>query len=191
MKLSKPKNWNDIPAFSGELSENITPGGHYLQILAVKERSGSDWQALEVFFDCHSTDHQAGIVTAKYNYNKQFRPDSNWPGMGRKLVYLPQEDDPKSGRALKAFITALEASNSGFTFNFDAEVEPQLKNKTIGGVFREREYEFEGNAGMTVELAFWCDAEKVPDQKVPKPRMLDKTRTLPAPTASEDLPFDL
>lgn len=194
MIINKPTYWEEIP--TNDYAENLEPGGHYLQILSAEERQGQGangpWHGLLIFFDCHSTDYQAGAIKAKYEYNKGFRDDAPWPASGSKMIYLPQ-DKPESGRSLKAFIDALEASNAGFKYDWAKDFIAQIKGKIIGGVFRNEEFDYNGKTGFTPKLLYFINADDVPNAKKPEPKYLNEDSKVQAkgPEAQgEELPGD-
>lgn len=198
MILNKPEYWDNVPA--NDYVENIKPGGHYLQLLGAEECQGKGanglWQGLRLYFDCHVTDYQAGAIRKKYELSKSFDKDRKWPAVGSKIIYLPLKDDPKSGRNLKAFINALEASNDGFKYDWSKDFQQQIKDKTIGGVFRDEEYSFDGKSGFSPKLLYFISASAVPDAEKPEPKYFEhkEEKEKPEETATVDdtaLPFDL
>ena len=74
-------------------------------------------------------------------FQKQFdndtRDNKKWSNCANKYVSL--QENEACDRMLKAFITAVENSNTGFKFDWNKEVS-QLNGKFIGGLFGLEEY---------------------------------------------------
>lgn len=198
MIINKPKNYDELETATFR-DEPIEPGGHYMVILGAEHRQGQNangqWSGMNIKCDFHETDYQAGAIRADYERRKTYKNEGWWPPAGSKLVFLPNED-PASGRGIKAFIEALEASNAGFKYDWAKPFEEQIKGKTIGAVIREKEWEFDGNTGFFPELWYFCAADEVKDTKIPKPLYLDGNKPKEPAKAEPEvdksfLPFEM
>ena len=89
-------------------------------------------------------------------------------------------------------ITSVEASNTGFKFNFN---EQELVNKKVGLVFREEEFlGIDGQVHTAVKPFFAVSYDKAEESKVPAPKILSDQQYEAAFTSkiasdNDDLPF--
>lgn len=146
-------------------------GGHKGIIKKVEEYTStiSGNTSLKVEIDTASDDKQP------YYYQKQFDENTNsdkkWSTGGTKYVSL--KEDENCVRMLKAFITAVENSNNGFTFDWNKEVD-QLNGKRVGLIFGLEEYEDqEGNIKTATKINQFRSIDKVDNAKIPKVRTLN------------------
>lgn len=155
-----------------EETQKLPTGGYIIKI----------WDAEEVHYDWGdqlliSFDIAEGEF--KDFYGDQYRnsqlEDKKYKGVYR--IYLPKEDgsqqDEWTTRRLKTEMTAIEDSNPGFHWDWD---EKKLKEKKVGAVFFEKEYDFNGKRGFFTTLHSFRSVEKIKngDYKLPDPKMLDK-----------------
>ena len=74
---------------------------------------------------------------------------------------------------LKAFITSVENSNNGFTYNWDKDVD-QLKGKKVGLVFGLEEYtNNDGETKTITKLNQFRSIDKIDNIKIPKVKLID------------------
>ena len=96
-------------------------------------------------------------------------------------------------RVFRSSIWAIEQSNQGYVWNWD---EQTLKNKMVGIVVRERDWEKDGMTGTTTEIGALTSVQKVRDGKAPvlkKRELKNKPSSVPpgyVPVSDEPLPFD-
>lgn len=135
--MLEPKGYNKVQEF-GEY-EKLAPGGHVLRILKVEEttsRNGDDM--IKIYLDTDKTDKQPGFF--KKRYDSDTRANKKWGCIVNQLVI-----DTKTGlasRGLKTFHTCVEKSNSSsFKLIWGDKYAANFKNKLIGGLFRNEEYE--------------------------------------------------
>ena len=130
--MEKPQGFDEAQAF-GEF-ETLPAGGYKCMIKKVvceKTQAGKEFLKLAI-----------DILEGEFKdfFQKKFdndtREDRKWSGVWTVFTegYNPGTTNPK----FKGLITSVEASNSGFKFNFD---EQTLVNKKVGIVFREEEFE--------------------------------------------------
>lgn len=161
--MQKPNNYENTAA-AGEFTP-IELGGHYLVIKQVEEiQSKSGIPMIKISFDTADTDRQP------HYFADQFRadiwPDKKWPANG--VMYMTTEDANKNcTRNFKGFTTSAERSNPGFTIQWGDSFCACLKNKLIGGVFREELGVYNGRETHQHKLAWFCSNEKVADAAVP------------------------
>ena len=172
--------------------ETLPAGGYVCSILNAKVES-NDWGDTLVIAHDVCEGEYAGIF--KRDYDNNTMEDKKWRGTFR--LRLPKDDgseqDTWRKRSLSNFLWAIEQSNPGFTFDWD---EKKLKGKKIGLLYRNKEWEYNGNSGWTTESAGTESIENIRNGKfrVPKDKALPvREVTAPVFTEAEDdggeLPF--
>jgi hypothetical protein len=169
--LKKPANYDEI-----EVNLDFTPielGGHKGIIMGVEEYTSeiTGNTSLKVSVDTAKDDKQPSYFTEQYKNDT--RPDKKWSNSAIKYVSL--KDDENCVRMLKSFITAVENSNNGFTYNWNKDVD-QLKGKKVGLVFALEEYtNNDGDTKTIAKLNQFRSIDKVDNIKIPKVKLLDGT----------------
>ena len=168
--LKKPNNYDSIEVKEYDYTP-IELGGHKL-VIKIAEEYTSDYSgntSLKVTVDTASSDKQPNYFQAQFDNDT--RADKKWSNGATKYVSLKENEVCE--RMLKAFITAVENSNSGFTFDWKKEV-TQLNGKFIGGIFGLEEYENnEGNLKTATKLTQFRSVDKVDNAKIPKVKTLN------------------
>lgn len=170
--INRPRNWNDVQAFS---DRKKLPVGAYvcrIQQCAVQTVKGGS-QMLAVAFDI--TDGEwAGYYAQDFKSNTA--ADKKWKGVLR--LFLPKDDgsekDETTKSILKGFITAVEQSNAGFVWNWD---ERSLNGKTVGILFRNEQWQYNGKTGWTAKAFRAMSVDDVADGNytIPEDRPLANT----------------
>ena len=167
--LKKPENYESI-----ELREfDFVPlelGGHKGIIKKVEEYTSnySGNTSLRVAVDTDKNDKQPSYFQDQYN--KDTRPDKKWNNGAIKYVSL--KDDENCVRMLKAFITAVENSNTGFKYDWSKDI-VQLVGKKIGLVFGLEEYENDKKEIKTAtKLTQFRSVDKTDTVKIPKVKLI-------------------
>ena len=156
-------------------SENkkLPAGGYEIGILGAEEKT-YDWgSVLEVKFD---------ICEGEYKnfYTNQYKTstveDKKYKGVYR--INVPKDDDSDmdewTKRKFKRDIEAIEASNSGFHWDWD---EKKLKGKKVGAIFFEKEYEYNGTRGFFTACHSFKSVNDITSGNfvIPKPKLLKET----------------
>jgi hypothetical protein len=190
-KMRKPTGYDDAQTYSDGF-QKLPPGGYVVEIKnAVLGKYNDGGEYLRISFD---------ITEGEYRdfYTNQYKQSTFEPKeyKGRIRLSLPKEDGTeKDGwtlRSLKTNLTAIEESNNGYTWDWN---EKTLIGKTAGLLFRNKEYNYNGNHGFWTEPFRFIAAEKVRsgDFTRPKDKLLnEKAPTNPALTfqpLEEDPPF--
>lgn len=144
-----------IKQYTGYKPERIvasTPlpvGGYVLNIMkASVEFTKSGSQVLVINFDVAEGEN-AGWFTKVWKNDT--REDKKWKGTYR--LFIPtgdgSDDDKLTVRSFNNFVACLEESNPGYHWDWN---EAGIKNLKIGGIWRNREYDFDGRVGWTTEM---------------------------------------
>ena len=168
--LNKPNDYETAQAY-GEFKP-ITAGGHIMKIMSVEVvTSSTGKEMLKISLDTASDDTQPAFFADKYR--RDTRTEKKWGCVMYQLVY---DDQGTTNRGFKTFITSVEESNPGFTVAWGASFEACLKNKRVGAIFREEEYEkTDGSVGRSTKPFAFRSVETIKDGvEIPEPKLLDK-----------------
>ena len=154
--INRPNNWNQVQPI-GE-REKLAPGGYVIEIKKVEIKTGRNnpgYQYLDIWLDiCEG--EQTGF------YQKDWKAqdgDKRWRGHFRQGI--PAQDaapDDYTARNFRAMIDALEASNSGYQFDWN---EQSMVGKKAGALFRSEEWEYNGKHGWNTACMRLIDAERI------------------------------
>lgn len=175
--INRPNNWDNVQAFSDR--QKLPVGAYVCYIKQAVVQENSYGNQLCVLFDISAGEY-AGYYDDDFKRNQ--REDKKWKGVLR--LWLPKEDgsdkDKFTKSILKGFITAVEESNRGYTWNWD---ERTLVKKEIGVLFRNEEWEWNGKSGWTAKPFRAISVDSVADGNftVPRDKPL-KNKVEPAPT---------
>lgn len=167
--IRKPEKYDEV-----QVNEDFTPievGGHKGIIMGVEEYTSpvSGNTSLKVSVDTSKDDKQPEYFAEQYRNDT--RADKKWSNCAIKYVSLG--NDENQVKMLKGFITAVENSNAGFTYNWEKEVD-QLKGKKVGLVFGLEQYENQDGEIKTItKLNQFRSIDKIDNVKIPKVKMLD------------------
>lgn len=182
-------------------SRQLPVGAYICQIFKAEEKvytsPKGEWHKLEVSFDISEGEHKDFYAN---DYRAQSGEDKKWKGVIR--LNVPNDDgsemDAWNKRSFKTNMQAIEESNSGYHWDWN---EAQLKDKTVGIVFRSEEWEYNGKSGWrTAAFKFIPAADvKSGNFKIPDPKPLNGKAASQASTAADlsdfvevasaDLPF--
>lgn len=164
-------------------------GNYILKIMDAEEvefRNGGS--ALKVSFDIAEGEFKDFFAQ---NYRAQIGEDKRWKGT--LIMYVPKEDgseqDGWTANAFKGNIVAIEESNLGYHWDWN---EKGLKGKKVGGVFFEKEWEFDGKTGFATTCHSFksIDLVKSGTLKTPKPKLL-KNRPADINVKPDPADFDI
>lgn len=177
---------------SGSSREKLPAGGYVAKILDAKEVEYSWGSVLLISFDIAEGEHKDFF---KNDYGNQDVEDKKWRGTYRLRIPLDDgsERDGWTKRSFGNAIWAVENSNKGYHWDWD---ETSLKKKLIGVLYRNREWEMNGNTGWTTECCAFTSVEDVHQGtfKMPKDKPLKDKPASSAFTSVDDeddgeLPF--
>lgn len=172
--------------------EVIPAGGYVCKIMAAKVENYKFGDVLVLSFDITEGEYTGFF---KRDWDNNTNPERKWRGNLR--LNIPKGDgsemDGWTVRSFNNFAASLEDSNPGYTWDWD---ESKLKGKELGILFRNREYDFNGNHGWTTEASSVTDSSAIREGKfrIPKDKPLKDKPVSDAPTyaaaeAEDDLPF--
>lgn len=163
--MEMPNNYKETPA-AGEFAP-ISLGGHYLVIKQVEEMKNKNGAPMvKISFDTADNDSQPHYFSDQFR--NDIRPDKKWPFNG--AVYMNVNDrEGKCSRNFKGFVSSAEKSNPGFAVTWGDSFCNCLKNKLVGGVFREELGFYNGKETHQRKLAWFCANDRVADASIPNP----------------------
>ena len=147
-------NWNEVEAKGMEDFKNLPIGAYecIIKEAEVYKNQDNGKESFRVAID---------IATGEYKDYFQKRYDNNtnsnkkWDNNATRYLAFQGDNVPY----FKGFITCVENSNVGYTWNWD---ETTLKNKKICGVFQYEEYEKQdGNKAVKVRLSKFRSLDKM------------------------------
>lgn len=146
--IQKPKDWDTAQAYTGERQPMITPGGHIVRIIGMRQEvSRENKPMITVGFDIAEGSEFDGYYARLHENKKKFDANAKWQGVIRYMIYA--KDGESTNGFFKGFIGSLEESNPGYKWNWD---ERTVAGKMIGMEFREEEYfKQDGSIGTSVK----------------------------------------
>lgn len=188
------KDYDSTQAYGSQ--DKLPVGGYVLKILDAKIENTQYGEKLILSYDIAEGDYADFF---RRNYAAQQGEDKKWKGTYRLNVPTDDgsEQDGWSKRKFKTMTTSVEDSNAGYHWDWN---EAGLKGKLVGGVFNEKEYNFNGFQGFFTNLHHLCNVEQIRenDFKIPDPTYL-RNNSAPAQSTDfvnvsagdkEELPFD-
>lgn len=187
--MQKPSDFDSAQA-AGNIE--VLPIGVYPCVIKKVEEltSSNGKEFLKISFDISEGEYK-DFYKKKYQNDTRPMEQKKWAGIWNVFIL---DYNGNTSRYFKGLITNAELSNTGFKFDFS---KPELlKDKKIGIVFREEEFE-----GMTGEIltsikAFRaCPYDKIEEQNIPKKKELKREGGSLADFATtiensgDDLPF--
>lgn len=142
----------------------------------------------------HRIDIALDIIEGEYagyyqqRFNDDTSEDKKWKGVVK--LNVPKGDGTEQdGWTIRTFNTSLcniEDSNPGYTWDNNLD---HLKDKKIGLVLRNKEYEFNGNRGFYSEPFKLITVKNAQDQKFRKPADKLLSNSTPTPNAEGFVPI--
>ena len=157
--MERINNWNEVEAKGMDDFRGLPIGAYECVIKDARinhnEQSGKD--TFKVSIDIASGEYKDYFQKM---YETDTRIDRKWNN--NAVRYLAYKGDNVS--YFKGFITTIENSNVGYTWDWD---ETKLKGKKVCGVFQYEEYEKQdGTKGVKVRLSKFRSLEKMKDIEV-------------------------
>lgn len=151
---------------SGGAREILPAGGYVAKILNAEEVNYSWGSVLLISFDIVEGEYKDFF---KRDYTGQTMEDKKWRGNYRLSV--PKDDgteqDGWTKRSFGNAIWSIEDSNPGYHWDWN---EANLKGKLVGALYRNREWEMNGNTGWTTECCAFTSVEDIRQKKFKMPK---------------------
>lgn len=176
--MRRINDWKNIKE-SGTF-ERLAPGGYIVKILNVKDFPEKEY--LKISFDIAEGDKKGFF---KKSFDNDTRDQKKWPNGGSFIRSYKQT----AASMFKGFVSAVEASNKGYTFDFD---EQTLVGKVVGLVLGDEEFLNQKGQVRTrtyVNAVRSVEAIKNGDYKVPELKKLDASKVTTAATTTSSAPF--
>jgi len=168
--MVKPNNFENTQA-SGDFTP-VELGGHYAIIKGVKERDTKNGDPMIVVaLDFDKKDEQTDYF--KNLFDNDTRDDKKWPNQATN--YITTEYKGECTKGFKTFLKAYADSNKLDIENdikWGDDFANQFKNKKIGVVFGNVEELYNGEVKLRRKIRWFCDYNKVSEQKIPSDRLL-------------------
>lgn len=193
--MKKFSNYENTQTFTERLA--LPAGGYIAKIKKAQVRTyngqNGTFEKLEIAFDISEGEYKDFF---KIDLESQKGEDKKWKGVLR--LYVPTDDgsdrDNTTKSIFKSNIEAVEDSNSGYHWDWE---EKHLVGKTVGVLFRNEEWEYNGRSGWKAQPLKFIPASKIREGKFTlpkeKPLAASTVRTKPAADYEEiddeDLPF--
>lgn len=171
-------NYNETQTYSERPS--LPAGGYVAKIkkAAVRTYKGQSgtFDKLEIAFDISEGEYKGFFDN---DLKAQTGEDKKWKGVLR--LFVPTDDgsekDNKTKSIFKGNIEAVEDSNSGYHWDWE---EKNLAGKTVGVIFRNEEWEYEGKSGWKAHPFKFISASKIREGKftLPKDKPLNNSTAL-------------
>ena len=171
-------DWENIKE-SGTF-ERLAPGGYIVKILNVKDFPEKEY--LKISFDIAEGDKKGFF---KKSFDNDTRDQKKWPNGGSFIRSYKQT----AASMFKGFVSAVEASNKGYTFDFD---EQTLVGKVVGLVLGDEEFLNQKGQVRTrtyVNAVRSVEAIKNGDYKIPELKKLDASKATTAAATTRSAPF--
>lgn len=171
--MEKIEGYDNAVAITGEY-ERLKAGGYICKIITAKEeKSRSGNRMLTIFLDIDEGENK-GFFMKRYEELKKENLDPNvkvkYPSGG--IYHQMIEGNDKAVNFLKGLMTSLEASNTGFRWDWD---EKKLAGLRCGAIFGEEEYEkLDGSIGTSTKVKFIRTVKAIQDKnfKIPEIKKL-------------------
>lgn len=146
--MNIPKNWDNTQAFDGNF-EQMTPGGHICRITGARVEAPFGSEQLVLALDVQEGTKYDGFYAKLFKDRQAQNPSAKWPCVFRQFTLTT---DGEASPYFKGLIKCVEESNPGYKWNW---MEATLKDKMIGVIFREEEFEAnDGSIKTTIRPAF-------------------------------------
>lgn len=166
--IRKPNNWNEVKEFTDR--PKLPLGAYVCKVKRAVVQSTDYGDQLCILFDIAEGEFKDFF---KVDFDSSTVENKKWKGVLRQ--FIPRDDgsekDEWTKSSFKGMITSFEKSNPGYQWNWD---ESSLAGKTIGILFRNEEWEYDGKTGWAVRpfRAISIDSVRSNDFMLPKDKPL-------------------
>lgn len=173
-------------------SDPLPVGGYVAKIMNAEVKEYNWGDVLVVSFDIAEGEYKDFFAN---QYKANTNEDKKWKGNFR--INVPNESNQWFDSQKRSFgnaIACIEESNSSYAWDWD---ETKLKGKTVGVLFRNFEWEVNGNTGWSTECGTFVSVDDIRNGnfRQMKDRPLKNKPVVTAPAvnfeeiSTEDLPF--
>lgn len=186
-----PDDFDNARAYDGNSIPQLPLGGHVCRVHSARtEKTRNNADMLVIEFDVYEDGEFNRYYNRRFEAAKAYRPDAKWPGVFR--ANLLTRDGATNGY-FKGFITALEQSNTGYSFKATGGNEAAMRGLYVGFVFGERDFRASDKTIKTVVEPFYAASVAKVREGVPIPAKKVLRDATPAqgfnPVDDDDLPF--
>lgn len=166
--IKKPQNWENVQVMSDRVK--LPLGAYVCKVMKAAVEGNQYGEQLLLGFDIAEGDYKDYF---RQDFNANQNQNKKWRGILR--LWLPKDDgsdkDEITKRIFKGLVTSVEKSNPGYSFNWD---EQSMVGKTVGIMFRNEEWDYEGKTGWAVRpfRAVSADTVRSGDYTLPKDKPL-------------------
>ena len=184
--MQKIDGWDNIQA--PREFEPLPLGAYVMRVMKAEFVTGTGYEALDISLDVAEGEYKDYYAN---DYRAQTGDNKRWRGVLR--LFLPKcdgsEKDEWTKSRLKGAIAAIEASNNGYKWAWD---ESTLKGKTVGCLYRNEEWSYNGKTGWNARPFRLTESAKVREGnfKLPKDKPLPGAKKS-VDVIADDLPDDL
>lgn len=155
------KNYKGQKAEKRTAFEALPAGGYVAKIVGARIED-YDWGSVVIVAFDIAEGEQKGFFQKRFEADTS--EDKKWKGTYR--LNIPDEKKSKyydsDCKNFNNFIFALEDSNEGYHYDND---ESKFKGKIIGVIYRNREWEWNGDTGWTTECGAVTDVTSIREGK--------------------------
>lgn len=184
--MNKPNDFDRVSAY-GDF-QPLELGGHICVIKLVEEtKSKNGKDMLVISIDTAPVDKQPGYYMEQWKQDSQ--QDKKW---GCRVFQLVLDNEGKTNRGFKTFITAVERSNPNFQVQWGDGFAQCFKGKMIGGVFGREQYRnSQGEIKWSTKCVQFRSLEAIREGvPVPEDKLLPEQQQAAAATANDFTPID-
>lgn len=138
--MNLPKDFDTAKAYTGMGGNALPIGPHCCRIVGARTITASTGtEMLEVAFDIAEGSPEDGRFKDRFDELRKANPQAKWPNGGTFRVGVITRDG-KTNTFFKGLITAVEESNTGYSFKAVNCNETTLRDKMVAFNFGEEEY---------------------------------------------------
>lgn len=171
--IRKPSNWENVQPFPER--QKLPLGAYVCKVMNAVVARTNYGEMLQLSFDIAEGEYKDYF---RKDYKGSMSTNKKWRGVLR--VFLPADDntekDEITKRTLAGMVTAFENSNPGYKWDWN---EKSLVGKTVGILFRNEEWEYNGQKGWAVRpfRALSADTVREGNFTLPKDKPLQGSVT--------------
>lgn len=171
--IRKPNNWNEVQEFSDR--QKLPLGAYVCKVKQCRVVDNDFGSQLAILFDITEGEYEGYF---QKDYASNTAQDKKWRGLLR--VWIPKDDgsdnDEITKRNFKGMTTSFEKSNPGYQWDWN---ENSLVGKTVGILFRNEEWDYNGKTGWAVRPFRTISADTVRNEEytLPKDKPLKNKQT--------------